>query len=71
MDKKTDLNAVQLVRRIRDKHAELLQGKSNDEIIEFFRKTAEGFRVRTQTKGNSAANRSAQPSAGGTRGTQR
>lgn len=35
--KTTDINALELVRCIRDKHAEQLQGKSNKEIIEFFR----------------------------------
>ncbi|MDO8673421.1 MAG: hypothetical protein Q7O66_18590 [Dehalococcoidia bacterium] len=41
MGKKTDIHAVELVRLIRDQQSELLQGKSNDEIIEFFRKAGE------------------------------
>ncbi len=49
MEKKTDIHAVEVVRRIRDRQSELLQGKSNDEIIELFRKAGEGFRQRERT----------------------
>ncbi len=38
---KTEIKAVELVRSIRDQQAELLVGKSNDEIIEFFRLAGE------------------------------
>lgn len=41
MEKKTDIHAVELVRHIRDQQAKQTQGKSNEEIIEFFRKAAE------------------------------
>jgi len=41
MEQKTDIHAVELVRRIRDEQAKLLQGKSDQEIIEFFRKAGE------------------------------
>jgi hypothetical protein len=63
MGKKTDIHAVEVVRRIRDGQAELLRGKSNDEIIDFFRKAAEGFRTHARTKDRAAANKRMQPSA--------
>jgi len=56
MEKKTDIHAVELVRRIRDQQAALLQDKSNEEIIEFFRKAGEPSRKHTRTKGRTAAN---------------
>jgi hypothetical protein len=37
MEEKTEIKAVELVRSIRDRQAELLAGKSNEEIIAFFR----------------------------------
>ena len=37
MEEKTGIHAVELVRRIRDEQAKLLEGKSNNEIIDFFR----------------------------------
>jgi hypothetical protein len=61
MEKKTDIHAVELVRRIRDQQAALLQDKSNKEIIEFFRKAAEPSRKRAHTKGRAVANKSMQP----------
>lgn len=61
MGKKTDIHAVELVRRIRDQQAALLQDKSNEEIIEFFRKAGEPFRKRARTKGRAAANQGMQP----------
>ncbi|HEX7550743.1 MAG TPA: hypothetical protein VF579_09225 [Candidatus Methylomirabilis sp.] len=63
MEKKTDIHAVELVRRIRDQQAALLQDKSNEEIIEFFRKAGEPSRKRAHTKGRAAANKSMQPPA--------
>ncbi|MEI8191075.1 MAG: hypothetical protein WCI75_15285 [candidate division NC10 bacterium] len=63
MEKKTDIHAVELVRRIRDQQAALLQDKSNEEIIEFFRKAGESSRKRAHTKGRAAANKSMQPPA--------
>jgi hypothetical protein len=63
MGKETETGAVEVVRRIRDEHAKLLRDKSNKEIIEFFRSTAEAFRKRTRTKGRGTANKRMQPSA--------
>ena len=61
MGKKTDIHAVELVRRIRDQQAVLLQDKSNEEIIEFFRKAGEPSRKRAHIKGRAAANQGIQP----------
>ena len=61
MARKTDMHAVELVRRIRDRQAEMLEGKSNEEIIEFFRKAGEASRKRTRTKSRTAANKPMQP----------
>jgi hypothetical protein len=36
MEEKTEVKAIELVRRIRDEQGELLTGKSPEEIIEFF-----------------------------------
>jgi hypothetical protein len=44
MEEKTEIKAVELVRSIRDRQAELLVGKSNKEIIEFFRKAGDTAR---------------------------
>lgn len=63
MGEKTDINAIEVVRRIRDRHAELLRGKSNEEIIEFFRKAGEQFRKRARTKSPERANKRMQPPA--------
>ena len=41
MEEKTEIHAVELVRRIRDEQAQLLEGKSNDEIIDFFRRAGD------------------------------
>ena len=38
MDEKSDIRAVEMVRRIRDEQAERLRGKTDDEVIEFFRR---------------------------------
>ena len=50
MERKTDIHAVWLVRRIRDKQAKLLQGKSDEEIIEFFRKAGEAAKRRARAR---------------------
>jgi len=63
MGKNTDIHAVEVVGRIRDQQSELLRGKSNEEIIEFFRKAGERFRKRMRTKSRAAANKRMQPSA--------
>jgi len=41
---KNQIKAVEMVRRIRDEQARLLAGKSDTEIIEFFRKAGEAAR---------------------------
>ena len=41
MEEKTEIHAVDVVRRIRDEQAQLLEGKSPEEIIEFFRRAGE------------------------------
>ena len=63
MEKKTDSHAVELVRRIRDQQAEMLEGKSNEEVIEFFRKAGEAFRKSGRMKGRAAGNKRMQPPA--------
>ncbi len=50
MAKKTDIHAVELVRRIRDQQAEMLEEKSNEEIIEFFHKAGEASGKHARTK---------------------
>lgn len=44
MVEKTQIQAVEMVRRIRDEQARLLEGKSDTEIIAFFRKAGEAAR---------------------------
>ena len=44
MAEKTQIKAVEMVRRIRDEQARLLEGKSGAEIIAFFRKAGEAAR---------------------------
>ena len=62
MAKKTDIDAIEVVRRIRDQHAELLRGKSDEEIIEFFRKAGERLRRSPRTRRRVPANKRMQPS---------
>jgi hypothetical protein len=40
MNEKTDIRAVDMVRQIRDEQAERLRGKTDAEIIEFFRRSS-------------------------------
>jgi hypothetical protein len=47
MSKKTEIRAVEMVREIRDKQAELLAGKSNKELLEFFARAGETLRKQT------------------------
>lgn len=63
MDKKIDIHAVELVRRIRDQQAELLEGKSNKEIVAFFGKAGAESRKRAHGRGRDAANKRIQPPA--------
>jgi hypothetical protein len=41
MGEKTQIRAIEMVRRIRDEQAQMLAGKSKAEIIAFFRKAGE------------------------------
>jgi hypothetical protein len=44
MGEKIQIKAVEMVRRIRDEQAQMLAGKSPEEIIGFFRKAGEAAR---------------------------
>ena len=46
MAETTTIKAVELVRRIRDDHARLLAGKSDSQVIEFFRNQAAALQER-------------------------
>lgn len=48
MDEKTNIRCVELVRSIRDAQARRLSGKSNAEIINFFRQAGERSRQYAQ-----------------------
>jgi hypothetical protein len=48
---RNDIRAVELVRHIRDEHAALLAGKSEAEVLEFFRKAGEAAREDAQRRG--------------------
>ena len=63
MEKKTDIHAVELIRRIRDEQAEMLRGKSDEEIIEFFRRAGRAFRNAARTKRPAASNQRIQLTA--------
>jgi hypothetical protein len=45
---KTRINAVEMVRRIRDEQARLLAGKSTAEMIAFFRKAGDAARRKAE-----------------------
>jgi hypothetical protein len=57
MDETTPIRAVELVRRIRDEQAQELAGKSNEEIIAFFRKAGAEARKSAQERFASKNNR--------------
>jgi hypothetical protein len=59
MAEKTRIKAVEMVRRIRDEQARLLEGKSGAEIIAFFRKAGEA--ARREAKRRQAAPAKAKP----------
>lgn len=63
MERKTDIHAVEIVRVIRDQQAKALQGKSDTDIIEYFRAASEKFRKRRRAKSRGMANQRMQPSA--------
>jgi len=44
MAEKTQIKAVEMIRQIRDEQARLLEGKSDAEIIAFFRKAGDAAR---------------------------
>lgn len=50
MKQKTEISAVDLVRRIRDAQAEKLAGKSAAEIMEFFNRAGERSRKRARNR---------------------
>ena len=50
MEKTKAIQAVELVRRIRDEQATALSGKSTDEVIAFFRRAAEQAREDAQKR---------------------
>lgn len=50
MARKTEIRAVELVRRIRDKQAQMLLGKSDAEIIAFFKQAGETVRDSARIK---------------------
>ena len=54
------IKAVDLVRRIRDEQAAALRGKSEDEVLAFFRRAAEAAREHVRRR----AQRKAAPSQG-------
>ncbi len=43
MEKKTEIKAVEMVRKIRDEQAALLAGKSKQEVIAFFQKAGKAI----------------------------
>jgi len=57
MDETMPIRAVELVRRIRDKQAQQLAGKSNEEIIAMFRQAGEEARKAAQARLASKASR--------------
>jgi len=46
---KTEIRAVELVRRIRDEQAALLANKSETEVLDFFRRAGEAAREEART----------------------
>jgi hypothetical protein len=53
---KTEIRAVEMVRKIRDKHALLLAGKSKEEILAFYHDAERRFREGLErTRANKAA----------------
>lgn len=45
MDETTDIHAIDMVRRIRDQQADELRGKSDEEVIAYFRRASEEARA--------------------------
>ncbi|MGA1871655.1 MAG: hypothetical protein ACMUJM_24265 [bacterium] len=44
MEEIKEIKAIEMVRRIRDKQAQILKGKTHNEIIEFFKKAGDTAR---------------------------
>lgn len=61
MGHETEVRAVDMVRRIRDKQARMLLGKSDAEIIEYFRQAGEFARERALARPVPAASPSKRP----------
>jgi hypothetical protein len=61
MTETNEIKAVELIRRIRDHQAEQLAGKSDAEVIAFFRRAGEAARkaAREKLSGGSAAQKGA------------
>jgi len=57
MDETMPIRAVELVRRIRDEQAGQLAGKSNEEIIAFFRRAGDEARKAVKNRPASKAGR--------------
>jgi hypothetical protein len=55
MDETTAIRTVEMVRRIRDEHAQQLAGKSNEEIIAFFRRAGDEARKAVRNRPASKA----------------
>jgi putative heme iron utilization protein len=62
MAENTEIRAVEIVRRIRDEQAAMLSGKSNDEIIAFFKEAGEATRLQAQS--SQKRNKCDQPQVG-------
>jgi hypothetical protein len=45
MNERNEIRSVEMVRRIRDEMASILEGKSHDEIIAFFKKAGDLARL--------------------------
>ena len=71
MERKTDIHAVDLVRQVRDQQAKLLQGKSTEEIIEFFCKAGDVVRKPGRAKSRGVANKAPQWTSGAVRDQER
>ena len=53
MSETKTIRAVELVRHIRDEHARQLAGKSDEELIAFFRRAGEEARKAAEQRGSS------------------
>lgn len=51
MVKKIEIHTIQMVRKIRDEHSKKLNGKSHQEIIDFYKKGATDIKLRLRQTG--------------------